>query len=484
MASRRHFLKSTLLGASALSLNYVPASTLGANERIRVGVLGVGGRGNDHCKEFSSMANVQLAAVADPDDLCAQGTKKRWEESVGAEIQAFQDPRRIIEDQSIDVVSVASVNHWHALLTLWAAEAGKHVYVEKPCCHTIFEGRQLVNATKKYGVLIQHGTQNRSVDSWRLTAAAFQSGKYGKPKAVFAHANRPRNGIGFKPEIDPPQTLNWDLWLGPVNYVRYRQNIVPYLWHWYWNTGDGEIGNNGVHFFDLCRLALGNPYAHPKKTLCFGSRIVNAPKDDYRDQGETPTIQAVLYEMDGIPCYFSSCNLRDKESDWKPIETAQFITEDGVLSRGAFVTNSGESVPIDGSIEFAKAQPGTHFENFINCVRENAPEKLNAPIREGLYSTAFCHLGNISYRVGRPAPLSECLDSISEHPLLRSCVEGALANAQSLLKDGVDLTKIPFTLGQKIEMDSSTEKFTNSPEANALLRAPGRGEYVVRDYGV
>ncbi|MBP3693658.1 MAG: Gfo/Idh/MocA family oxidoreductase [Thermoguttaceae bacterium] len=482
MLTRRNFIKSSILVTTAVSsgILYLPASAKGANERIRVGVLGVGSRGNDHCKEFTQMENIQLAAVADPDQIRAESTKKRWEEKTGTEIQAFQDPRRIIEDRSIDAVSVASVNHWHSLLTLWSAEAGKHVYVEKPCSHTVFEGRQLVNAMQRFNVCIQHGTQNRSSNSWHQAAAAFRSGKYGKPTAVFAHANRPRNGIGFEPVQEPPATLNWDLWLGPADAMAYHANLVPYKWHWFWNTGDGEIGNNGVHFFDLCRLALGNPYEHARRITAFGTRIVSSVQTQYRDQGETPTIQGVLYEMNGIPCYFSSCNVRRQDSEWKPIETAQFFTDEGMISRGSFISNSGETQPLD--VEFDEVEQGNHFVNFIDCVRAGTPEKLNAPIREGHYSAAFCHLGNISYRTGREASLAECLSISDGHPIFRKCLDGMLANVQHAIP-ALNIAKdVKFTLGTALEFDSATEEFTNCAAANALLRKPGRKEFVVKAY--
>lgn len=482
MSSRRSFLKAAALGACGVCcVSVLPASAKGANDRIRVGVLGVGGRGNDHCKEFSKLENVELAAIADPHKDRMSAAKTRWEKETGREIQAFQDPRRILEDASIDAVSVATCNHWHALLTLWGAEAGKHVYVEKPCSHTLFEGRQLVNAARKYGVCIQHGTQRRSDDVWRRAAAAFQSGKYGKPVAVFAHANRTRNGVGFKPIQDPPTALDWNLWLGPADYAPYHENLFNYNWHWFWNTGDGEIGNNGVHFFDICRLGLSDPHVQPKRIFSFGTRIVNAPNDDWRDQAETPRLQAALYEMDGIPCYFESCNFRDKNSNWQPIENSFFHTTDGFFDGSKdFVTNDGTRVPID--VEFTPAEPGGPFGNFINSVRANTPEKLNAPIEEGHYSASFCHLANISYRTGRDASLDECLAALGTQPILQKRLDATLENMQNAIP-GRDLHKdVRFTLGQTLEVDSTSERFTNCEAANALLSKPGRGEFVVRAY--
>lgn len=487
MQTRRTFLKSSLLGASALSLNYIPASAMGANDRLRAAVLGVGGRGNNHCEAFAALENVQLVAVADPDLRRAEGTKKRWEEKIGTEITAYQDPRKLLEDKSIDVVSVASCNHWHTLLSLWSAEAGKHVYCEKPCSHTLFESRQLVNAMKRYGILIQHGTQHRSNPKWQGAARAFQSGKYGKPIALFAYVNRTRNGIGFKPVQDPPKELDWNLWLGPVDYQPYTENNFVYNWHWFWNTGDGEIGNNGVHMFDLSRLAAGNPHVQPRTVQSFGTRLINAPDDGYKDQGETPSIQAAVYDLDGLPVYYSCCNLRDKNNPWKSMETAHFVTDEGVVTNSQFISNDGKSSPLDPEFNPEKSVNflnGTvdHFQNFVDCVRANTPEKLVAPIVEGHYSTSLCHLGNISYRTGRQATLAECMDSISDHPLLVKEVEAALANVKSLIP-ALNLEKdVPFTLGQKLEFDSETEKFVSNPAADALLRRPGRGEFVVKEY--
>lgn len=485
MSSRRHFLKAAALSACGVCcVSVLPAGAVGANDRVRVGVLGVGGRGNDHCKEFSKLENVQVAAIADPHNDRLLGTKTRWESQLGTEIRAFQDPRRILEDASIDAVSVAACNHWHSLLTLWGAEAGKHVYVEKPCSHTVFEGRQLVNAAKKYGVCIQHGTQRRSDDGWRRASAAFQSGKYGKPLAVFAHANRVRNGIGFKPVTAPPASLDWNMWLGPADYAPYHENLVNYNWHWFWNTGDGEIGNNGVHFFDVCRMGAGDPHVQPRKVFSFGTRVVNAPADGWRDQGETPRFQIAVYDLDGLPCFFESCNLREKkDGPWQPLENAFFYTTDGIISGGAnFTANDGTQVPLD--VEFTPAQPGGPFGNFINCVRANSPEKLNAPIEEGHYSASFCHLANISYRSGRDASLDECLAAAGENPILRKRLGETLENLQTALP-GHDIRKdVRYTLGAELEVDPNAERFTNNDAANALLKKPGRGEFVVKEYGV
>ncbi|MDO4575484.1 MAG: Gfo/Idh/MocA family oxidoreductase [Planctomycetia bacterium] len=473
--SRRHFLKlSAAVGvASPLVL---PAQAKDANGKIRVAVLGMGGQGNYHARSYAEAEGATLAAVADADWRRASSSAEKLGEKYKIEVAAVQDARKLLDDPNIDAISIATCNHWHALWAVWACQAGKHVYVEKPCCHTMFEGRKLIEAAAKYKVCVQHGTQRRHSDGWRKAAAAFQSGKYGKPVAVHAFAHRPRVGIGFRSETTPPEWIDWNLWVGPSAMVPYHGNLTPYNWHWFWNTGNGEIGNNGVHHFDMCRLGMNDPHRHPNRVLAFGTRFINDPKAGYKDQAETPNVQMAIYDYDGFPCIFESCNLRSK--NWTPYETAWFHTTEGYVTEGRFYPKNGDPVALECD-DFTPVNPGGQFGNFLNCVRDNTPEKLNAPMTEAHYSTALCHLGNISERLGRPTSWDACVSAMGDNPIVQERMELLLNNMRDVL-EGVDVKKeVPFVLGEAISIDNATEQFPGNDRANAMLTKPDRAPFVM-----
>ncbi|MGL6194795.1 MAG: Gfo/Idh/MocA family protein, partial [Thermoguttaceae bacterium] len=256
--TRREFLKSTaVIAASVSTFNGLTATSYskvsGANNRVNIAIAGCGGRGNEHIGEFGKLNNVNISCVVDADANRAGAAAKSVEQKFGNAPKSETDIRKMLEDDTIDAVAVASCNHWHSLMGIWAAQAGKDVYVEKPCSQRLFEGRRLLEAAKKYNRLIQHGTQRRSDKYWAQTTAAVRQNKYGKLIAAKVYCHRPRGPLGFKPITDPPANLNWNLWIGPAEMTPYHENLVPYKWHSVWNTGNGEIGNNGVHYFDLCR---------------------------------------------------------------------------------------------------------------------------------------------------------------------------------------------------------------------------------------
>ena len=480
--NRRQFIRTAaVVSGAVLSIPHIPAHAFGANDRIGFAVIGTGSRGGEHISEFGKNKNVELLWAVDADMGRAEGAKKRMASDFASEdAQATQDIRVMLDDPAVDAVSVATCNHWHSLASIWALQAGKHVYVEKPCSQNLFEGRQLARAAEKYGKCVQHGTQRRGDNSWLRAGTAWASGKYGKPVALQAFANRPRASLGFKPEVDPPANLNWDLWIGPAAMTPYHANLVHYNWHWFWNTGNGEIGNNGVHYFDLCRIALTalNPnIRHPQNVVMFGTRFWNDPKNENRDQAETPNVQLGIYDYDGIPLIFQSCNFAGKE--WHKRESAFFVTEDGYIEGETFTAKSGEKTRIS-DVEITSRQPGGVFGNFIDCVKNNTPEKLNAPISQGQYSAAVCHLGNASYRTGAAATLAECRAAVGDNAIMQSIVDETLANMQNVLGESIDLAKdIPWTLGKKLSINNDTEVFDGDDDATAILTRPERGPFVV-----
>src|SRR5688572_5616317 len=262
--SRRNFLKSSLAGTAVCTLSPRSWSQVsGANDRIRVAVVGINGRGESHISEFGQMPGAQVVALCDVD---LQVLERRAQKLEG--IQKYQDIRKLLENKEVDVISIATPNHWHSLMTIWACQAGKDVYVEKPCSHDVFEGRKCVEAARKHNRIVQHGTQSRSNGGAARLQALVKSGKYGKLLVSKGYCCKPRWTIGEKPVTSPPSTLDFDLWLGPAKKQDFHANLVHYNWHWFWDFGNGDMGNQGVHEIDVARWAIGE--THPKSVVSLG----------------------------------------------------------------------------------------------------------------------------------------------------------------------------------------------------------------------
>ena len=470
-STRRGFLKRTAAGgfaAATFTIAGTKASgkVLGANDAIRIAVAGINGRGQSHIQAFSSMKNVQVACLVDPDsrlfDSRSQAVKKRG----GNTPKCVQDLRKALDDKEIDAVSIASTNHWHALLALWACQAGKDVYVEKPCSHNIFEGRKLVEAARKYDRIVQHGTQNRSDANWARQTAAVRSGKYGKLLISYGYASKPRGSIGFKQPKEPPQGLDFNLWLGPAPQQPYHDNIVHYNWHWFWDFGNGEIGNQGVHQMDIARWAMPAGAA-PQSVVSLGGRF------GYKDQGQTPNTQLTIIDFGGPKLFFEDRGL----VNGKTAKVAnEFYTDEGVIKGGKFYRKGQTQGEPLNDVEFT-LHPGGPFGNFIDCVRSRQRDHLNAEILEGHLSALLCHLGNVSYRLGAEVPFSQENKSLGDDKAAYEAFDSMkqhLAGAAKLTLDSAT-----YRLGRKLEFDAKAEKFTGDDEANKLLTRPYRQPFVV-----
>ncbi|MCL2304152.1 MAG: Gfo/Idh/MocA family oxidoreductase [Planctomycetaceae bacterium] len=478
--NRRSFLKRSALTAGAVSVFAISGGRasgqiLGANDRVRIALAGAGGRGGELLNAFEKIENVEIAYIVDADRNRVEGRIKEIEQKTGKAPQGTQDFRVMLEDKNVDCVAVASTNVWHSLMAIWACQAGKDVYVEKPCCQNLFEGRKCVEAAAKYNRLVQHGTQRRSSDDWAKVAAAVQSGKYGKLVAAKAYAHRPRGPLGFKPVQTPPENLDWNLWCGPGPMQEYHENLVPYNWHWFWGTGNGEIGNNGVHYFDLCVWAMGEK--HPNSVIAFGSRFVNDPENQYKDQAQTPTIQFVLYDFGGIPLIYESCNIAGPKDKWNPREEAEFFTENGIIRGATFIPHSGQPEKIE--MEYEKPEPGGPFGNFVNAVRDRNSVKLNAPITKGYYAAGVCHWGNAAYRTGKPEGFKAIREKMGDNAILQESIERVAENFKEVFQDSVKIEDVPFQVSEKLTIDAQAEKFVNCPQADAFLKRAPRPPFVV-----
>src|SRR6185312_9809839 len=310
--TRRRFLESSLATAATITVAGTKSSgkVLGANDTVRIGVAGLNGRGGSHVGEFGSMKNVEVVYLIDPHQGTYKGRIAQLAKAGRKEPTCVQDVRKALEDKNLDAISIATPNHWHALMTIWACQAGKDVYVEKPCSHNIHEGRIAVETAHKYKRIVQHGTQSRASSGFANLAAIAKSGKYGKLLVSRGLCYKDggdkgstRGNIGFKPTKAPPAALDFNIWLGPAPEQPYHANLVHYRWHWFWDFGNGDIGNQGVHEMDKARWLI--PGAKwPKSVISIGGRFANG------DQGQTPNAMVSIYDYDGTLLIFETRGLK------------------------------------------------------------------------------------------------------------------------------------------------------------------------------
>jgi len=389
--SRRTFLKSAgggvLASTSLLALSGTSQAT--AAGRVRHAVIGLGGQGRHHAKAFASLDDCDVAAVCDVDPKRRARAAKELPNT--ERVEQVEDFRAILDDPQIDSVSVATPDHWHASIALAAMKAGKHVYVEKPCCHNVHEGVLLVEAARRYGVCVQHGTQSRSGEGIREAVRFMREGNLGKVRMAKAINHQLRPPIGRAPETDPPPGVNYDLWLGPAPVRPFTRNRWHYNWHWFWDYGTGDMGNDGIHQVDQARWGLG--VGLPKAVTAAGGQLF------YDDDHETPDTQVVTFEYDDCYLMYEMRLWTDYKMEGHDNGTI-FYGDKGVLEigrRGCEVTFIGEPKKlIGGGADF-----GANARNFVECVKRRDPSGLNSPISEGAMSATLCHLGNIATRVGR-----------------------------------------------------------------------------------
>ncbi len=479
--TRRNFLKSAAASSAAFSLFTISGTkasgrVLGANDTLRIGVAGINGRGVSHIDGFSDVKNVQVACLIDPDSRLFKSRSKHTAERCGTEPKCVQDVRQALDDKTLDAVSVATCNHWHSLITVWACQAGKHVYVEKPISHNLFEGRKCVEAAQKYKRIVQHGTQQRSDPNRARQIAAIQSGKYGKLLVSKGYCCKPRWSIGFKPEVPPPTGFNFDIWTGPAPQQPFHGNLHPYNWHWFWDFGCGDIGNQGVHEIDVARWAIQGATL-PTKVFSIGGRYVPEGKD----QGQTPNMQLAVYEFGDTLIVFETRGLVAKDGA-PPFKVAnEFYTTEGVIRDYKFYPKGGgDPEPLTGGE--AEVTPGGCFGAFIATVRSGDNSMNNCDAEVAHYSAALCHLGNISYRLGQPVPFQVRPSLMGDDAVLSDQTEAKTAFdaiRDNLQQVDIKLDGNTYQLGRVLHIDPDAEKFIGDDQANQLLTRPYREPFVV-----
>ncbi len=367
---------------------------IGANERIRVACVGVRGRGMEHVNGFLKQGNVEVTAICDVDSNVVGPAMRVVEDKTGKRPAFVQDYRRILADRTIDVVSLATPNHWHALQTIWACEAGKDVYVEKPVSHNIFEGRQMLAAARKYERVVQAGTQSRSMTSIKDAIKFVKSGQIGDLQIARGLCYKRRKSIGHKvDEVIPPVGVDYNLWLGPAAVRPFNQNRFHYEWHWNWDYGAGDLGNQGIHQMDICRWGIGAS-GLPAQTLSFGGRY------GYEDDGQTPNTLVTWMDYGKAQLIFEVRGLETEKYMEQDIAVVFHCADGHVM----IPFGGGKKVTAydgDGKVLMEFAGEKDHFANFVDAVRSRKSGDLAAEIREGVTSTAPVSCGEYCVSDGR-----------------------------------------------------------------------------------
>jgi len=479
---RRDFIKSSMaVGASLALAPY--ARVLGANNDIRVGVIGVGGQGGGHMGYFNKLPGVRVVAICDADKAHVQKRARDFEKKNNAKLKTYMDVRKMLDDKDIDAVTTATPNHWHSLVSIWACQAGKDMYCEKPVSHNVWEGRKVVEAARKYNRIVQTGTQKRSDEGLMQAFEYIRRGNIGKIKVSRGFCYKPRfsgNGIvnGTNGPNPVPEGVDYNLWCGPAEMKPLRRKQLHYKWHWVWNTGNGDLGNQGIHEMDLARWALGDPKLAPR-VISIGGRFAVG------DAGETANTQIVYLDYKPAPLVFEVRGLPRKKGETSMDHYRG--TRIGMVvecENGYFVGGGGGGWIYDNNDkkvkQFRGGGGGGHHANFVKAVRSHKVSDLNADIEKGHLSSALCHMGNISYLLGKKMPADEIKQAIGDNAVLKDAFDRML---EHLNANEVDLAKEPITMGPMLTMDPRTEKFVGekSDWANMLVKRNYREPFVVPD---
>ncbi len=422
MNSRRTFIMAA--GGAVLS-GLVPGK-VAAGDRIRVAVLGVNGRGKDHIEGLMGLPDADVVLLCDPDRNVVEAAAKAFESRYNKKVETAADLRKVYERKDIDAVSIATPNHWHSLATIWACQAGKDVYVEKPGSHNIWEGRKMVEAAHKYKRIVQHGVQLRSSEAVQEAVQLLRKGVIGRVYMARGLVFRWRPSIGNKPEEPVPPHLDYDIWTGPAQMRPFSRRLVHYNWHWHWDYGNGDVGNQGIHETDMCMWGLD--VGLPERITAMGGKFL------FDDDKETPEVLTSVYHY-------------PKEKKIIQFEVRHWCTneEHGVGVGNIFYGSDGYML-INGYDTYAvylgqkrekgpsRKAEGDHYANFIKAVRSRKTEDQNGPVETAHLSSALAHLGNISYRLGR-----------------------------------------------RLQFDPATERFVGDDEADRMLTRNYRKPYVVPD---
>jgi predicted dehydrogenase len=483
--NRRKFIKGTAaasagaLFASQWSAYTAASSVRGANDEIRCAVVGFNGRGRSHIEGIQKLKDqgekVRVTALCDVDSkVLEQGIEMMAKKD--QKVETYLDIRDCLKSENVDAVMIATPNHWHSLAAIWAIQAGKDVYLEKPVSHNIWEGRQLVNAARKYNRIVQTGTQSRSSYAIRDAAKWVQEGNLGDITIARGLCYKPRNSIGrVAGPQKVPNTIDYDLWLGPAAEVPLMRERLHYDWHWVWATGNGDLGNQGIHQMDIARWFLGEKTLAPR-VLSVGGRL------GYVDDGQTANTQMIFYDYAKAPLIFEVRGLPEKKGS-KAMDKFMGGSVAAIIhceNGHVLVPNYNSAKAFDKEGNEIRSWNGTddHFANWIKAVRSRKVEDLNADIVEGHLSSGLCHMGNVSHRVGGPGGDQQIRAAVKNDLGALETYERMLAHLEA---NDVDLMDTPLTLGADLSFNVVKERFTNNDLANELVKPKYRKPFVVPD---
>jgi predicted dehydrogenase len=484
---RREFIQQSAGLASLMSAGFFahdaigqqtqpaqPPRRGGANDRLNIAVIGVRGRGRDHISGLAGRHNCVVTHVCDVDTAVTGGAVTQAQTAQGSAPAVVQDLRRIMDNKDIHAVSIATPNHWHSLAAIWAMQAGKHVYVEKPVSHNVWEGRRLVEASRHYNKICQAGTQIRSEPNIREAIEYLRAGSLGRCTVARGLCYKRRNTIGrCNGDQTPPRTMDYNLWCGPAsNGAPHRNNPafgpVHYDWHWIWEYGNGDLGNQGIHQMDVARWGLGKSELS-RSVISLGGRF------GYVDDGETPNTQMGVFDYGDSELIFEVRGLPTPEYRGAMVGNV-FHCADGYLvftnySTGTAFNNNNEVLR-----RFNSNRRGDHYGNFVGAIRSGRREDLNGEILEGHLSSALCHIVNVSHRLGRPTAFDRRNGVLGDN---REGNETLTRMVDHLRTREVPLDTAMLTVGRRLTVDVRAETFGNDAEANRLLTREYRKGFVV-----
>ncbi|MDF1825390.1 MAG: Gfo/Idh/MocA family oxidoreductase [Verrucomicrobiales bacterium] len=467
-----------------LALAWPNSRVLGANDDIRVGIVGVNGRGKSHMDAFSKMSGVRVTALCDADPAVLDARVNKMADAQKISVAGFADMRDMFNKGEIDVMSTATPNHWHTLAGFWAIQAGLDAYVEKPISHNVWEGRQLVKLARKSGKICQGGTQSRSLGSIQAAVKFVQDGKLGRIKYVKGMCYKPRASIGKGGGGEIPEGVDYNLWCGPAaQEAPLGRQRFHYDWHWFYEYGNGDMGNQGIHQMDVARWYLGEDKIAPR-SMSIGGRL------GYDDDGETPNTQIVYHDYEAAPLIFETRGLpkakKFQEDNWgKNMDSPdEFPGESGIglvvvceggtvytNARGDVLMKDADGKPIEAPVAF---ETEDIFTNFISAVKSRKVEDQYADCEETHISSALCHTGLISHRLGALKSNEEILEQIKDDATLTGRYESM---GEHLAKNRVDVNAESIVLGPMLKFNPETEWAEGNGELDELANRLATREY-------
>ena len=487
--TRRQFFEESMIAAGVLAASQIKVQPAVAenrnaavNDTIRHAVIGCRIRGKVHAREFAQLKGVEVAYVCDPDSKLRHELATAVEEQTGKRPRDVADLRNVFDDKTIDTVSIAAPNHWHALAAIWAMQSGKDVYVEKPVSHNVVEGRRIVEVARAHNRICQAGTQNRSRGDLAAAAKYIREGKLGDVTLARTIVYGNRKSIGPKKKIDIPKDIDFNLWLGPAAREEITRPNLHYDWHWVWDTGNGELGNNNIHYVDICRWLVGLD-GLGQSVVSIGGRV------GYEDAGETPNTQLVFHQFGDHRNAAQNTSSKPSPGGVTVIQEVRGLRSDPFSDKfkAGHVIHGTEGFIAEGSVfdpngRLVKTLTGpgeNHFANFVSAVRSRRVEDLHADILEGHQSTALCHIGNISYRLGEKLAskeIAERLESLHLHP---ETVVSYRKMTEHLANHDVDLAQPTLQMGPLLTLAGTSEEFVGNADANQMLSREYRQPFVL-----